>query len=82
MSGQGATGPGRVAALGEQVRVQGFGLAGALVVAAESPEAVVLLWRDLPADVALVILTPAAARALGPELPDGTQDRLVVVMAE
>lgn len=82
MSGQNGAGAGRVAALGEQLRIQGFGLAGALVVAAENPDAVGLAWRDLPADVALVILTPAAARALGPALPDGPPDRLSVVIPE
>jgi vacuolar-type H+-ATPase subunit F/Vma7 len=80
MSGLDAAGG--VAALGEQLRVQGFGLAGALVLEADTPEAAEAAWRDLPADVVLVILTPAAARALAPQLPDGPRDRLAVVMPE
>ncbi len=55
---------GRVAAIGELVRVQGFGLAGALVLPAEEPADVRAAWRSLPADVLAVILTPAAADAL------------------
>ncbi|KUO15990.1 V-type ATP synthase subunit F [Streptomyces dysideae] len=57
---------GRVAAIGEQVRVAGFALAGVVVLAAEGPDAVREAWRNLPDDVELVILTPAAADALGP----------------
>lgn len=73
---------GRVAALGEQLRVQGFGLAGALVVAADTPEAARVAWRDLPADVALVILTSSAAQALALQITDGSSNRLTVVMPE
>jgi vacuolar-type H+-ATPase subunit F/Vma7 len=73
-------GTSRIAALGEQLRVQGFGLAGALVVTADTPEAARSAWRDLPADVALVILTPSAARALAPQIIDESSDRLTVVM--
>jgi vacuolar-type H+-ATPase subunit F/Vma7 len=56
--------PGRVAVIGELVRVQGFGLAGALVLPAEEPADVRAAWRSLPAAVVVVILTPAAADAL------------------
>jgi hypothetical protein len=62
----------RVAALGEGVRVQAYGLAGALVVAAEDADAVRAGWRRLPGDVAVVILTPAAAAAL--DLPGAAPD--------
>jgi vacuolar-type H+-ATPase subunit F/Vma7 len=55
----------RIAVLGERVRTQGFALAGALVVEAEDPEAVRAAWGSLPSDVAVVVLTPAASRALG-----------------
>jgi hypothetical protein len=47
--------------------VAGLGLAGAVVLVADAPEAVREGWRGLPEDVDLVILTPAAAEALGPE---------------
>jgi vacuolar-type H+-ATPase subunit F/Vma7 len=67
----------RVAVIGEQVRVEGFGLAGALVVPASGEAAVRAAWEALAADVAVVLLTPLAAAALG-ELAPG--HRLTVVM--
>jgi vacuolar-type H+-ATPase subunit F/Vma7 len=62
----------RIAALGEEVRVQGYALAGAVVIAADGPEAVRSAWRTLPEDIAVVVLTPAAAAALGTDegMPD------------
>jgi vacuolar-type H+-ATPase subunit F/Vma7 len=69
---------GRVAVLGERPRVQGFALAGALVLAAEDPAAVRSLWDALPADVAVVVLTRAAAATLADRLPEATP--LTVVM--
>ncbi len=58
---------GRVAVLGEAVHVAGFALAGALVLPAEDEAAVRDAWATVPADVGLVVLTPLAARALGPD---------------
>ena len=58
---------GRAIAIGERARVAGFALAGAFAVVAEDPEAVREAWRHLPDDTALVVLTPAAADALGVE---------------
>lgn len=55
---------GQVVVLGESVRVMGYALAGALVIEAEGDE-VARAWASLPPDTALVVLTPAAARALG-----------------
>ena len=55
----------RVAALGEPIRVQGFALAGAMAVPAEEPEAIRRAWEALPDDVVVVVLSPAAASALG-----------------
>ncbi|MER6622895.1 hypothetical protein [Streptomyces sp. NPDC000931] len=55
---------GGVAALGERARVAGLALAGVVVLVADDPGAVRRAWRSLPDDVDLVILTPAAARAL------------------
>ncbi len=69
---------GRVAVLGERVRVAGFALAGALVVPAEDGPEVRSAWRALPADVSVVVLTPAAAARLGDVLPDPA--RLTVAM--
>jgi vacuolar-type H+-ATPase subunit F/Vma7 len=56
---------GRVAAIGEAVRVQGLSLAGVLILPAEGADEVRARWRDLPTDVEVVILTPRAQAALG-----------------
>jgi vacuolar-type H+-ATPase subunit F/Vma7 len=69
----------RIAAIGEEVRVQGFRLAGALVYDAENPSAVRAAWDGLPADVTVVVLTPASAAAL--DLGPAAANRLTVVMA-
>lgn len=68
---------GTVAVIGEEVRVRGFGLAGAQVLPAEAPEQVRAAWQELPDCVSLVILTDTAAAALG-DLDPGA--RLVAVM--
>ena len=68
-----------IAAIGESDRVRGFALAGVSVAAADEPDAARAAWRALPADVALVILTPAAHAAIAGELADGGR-RLWVVM--
>ncbi|WP_206305825.1 V-type ATP synthase subunit F [Actinacidiphila soli] len=70
---------GRVAAIGEQARVAGLALAGVTVLVAEEPESVRRAWHDLPQDVALVIVTPAAADTLGPALLDGTRPLTAVM---
>ena len=59
---------GQVAALGERSLVEGYGLAGALVLAAESEEQVLRAWAALPPGVCAVVLTPRAAAALGTAL--------------
>jgi vacuolar-type H+-ATPase subunit F/Vma7 len=56
---------GRVAVIGEETAIAGYALAGVLVVPAEGDDAVHGAWSSLPDDVAVVILTSAAARALG-----------------
>ncbi|QHC23032.1 V-type ATP synthase subunit F [Streptomyces sp. GS7] len=70
---------GTVIAIGERARTAGFALAGMEVRSAEAPDRVRALWRELPSDVALVILTPAAAAALGPDALD-VPEPLAVVM--
>jgi vacuolar-type H+-ATPase subunit F/Vma7 len=67
------------AVLGEHPRVDGFALAGALVMAADGPEVVREAWGRLPADTGLVIVTPAAAEALGPALLDLPRPLTVVM---
>jgi len=56
-----------MAAIGRRVLVQGFALAGVLVVEADDADQVRRAWDSLPADVAVAVLTPAAAAALGEE---------------
>lgn len=69
----------RVAVIGEGRRVAGLATAGVVVLPAEDPESARTAWRELPADVGMVILTPAAATALGPGLLDG-EEPLTAVM--
>lgn len=54
----------RIAVIGESGKVLGFGLAGAIVLPAEEPEAVLEAWQSLGEDVAVVVLTSRAARTL------------------
>jgi vacuolar-type H+-ATPase subunit F/Vma7 len=54
----------RLAVIGEEARVRGFALAGALVFAAEDAAGARAAWRSLPSDVAVAVLTPRAARWL------------------
>lgn len=60
-----------VAVLGERALVSGWALGGAVVVGADDDDQVCRAWRSLDADVAVVVLTPAAARALGDEAAHG-----------
>jgi hypothetical protein len=54
----------KVAVIGESGKVLEFGLAGAIVLPAEGPEAVLAAWQSLGEDVAVVVLTSRAARTL------------------
>ena len=69
-----------VAVVGEQLRVEGFILAGAVVLAADDAAAVRSAWASLGADVAVVVLTPRAAAALEDELAAGGATPLTVVL--
>ena len=64
--------------IGEAARVSGFAFAGVHVGVADDPDAARAVWRSLPDDVVLAILTPAAHAAVH-ALPGGV-DRLCVVM--
>ena len=66
---------GRIAAIGESVRVQALALAGVLVLPGDGDEESRTSWRELPPDVELVILTPEAAAAVG----DGTGPLRIVM---
>ncbi|WP_326648141.1 MULTISPECIES: hypothetical protein [unclassified Streptomyces] len=70
---------GTVAAIGEQVRVGGLSLVGVTIHAADDPEEVRRAWQDLSEGSTLVILTPAAAKALGAVALDSVRP-LVAVM--
>jgi len=69
----------RAAVIGEAVRAAGFALAGAVVLAAENPEEARAAWRELPADIAVLVLTGRAAAWLGDE-PQPRRDVLLAVM--
>jgi len=71
---------GQVVAIGERVRVAGLALAGVSVLAAEEPEDVRRAWRSLAGEVSLVIVTPAAAEALGPAVRESTRPLTAVMM--
>jgi vacuolar-type H+-ATPase subunit F/Vma7 len=55
---------GRIVVLGESIAVDAYALAGATVVRAEDADAARRAWAALPGDVAVVVLTAAAAVAL------------------
>jgi len=69
-----------VAVIGARERVRCFAFAGVHVLAAEDADAVRAAWQALPAEVELLMLTPAAREALGSELV-GPGRPLHVVMA-
>ena len=69
----------RAAVIGEAVRTAGFALAGGVVVTAETPEETRAAWRALPADIAVLVLTPRAAGWLG-DAPESRREVLTVVM--
>lgn len=69
----------RVVALGADEDLDGFALAGVRVVHARTERATSEAWSELGRDVGLVILTPDAARILGPVLDD-RPDVLTVVI--
>jgi len=54
----------RIVVLGEEARVEGFALGGGEVIAAATADQVRDAWEALDVDVGVVVLTPAAARAL------------------
>lgn len=70
----------RIAAIGERHRIEALGIAGVDArQAASTEEDAVIAWRDLPPDVAVLILTPKAAAALGGRIEE-RRDLLVTVM--
>jgi vacuolar-type H+-ATPase subunit F/Vma7 len=69
----------QAAVIGESARTAGFALAGALVFPAGSADEARAAWSSLPADVAVLVLTPRAAAWLG-TVPQARRDVLVAVM--
>jgi len=69
----------RAAVIGESARTAGFALAGALVYPAENTDEARAAWSGLPADVAVLVVTPRAAAWLG-TAPRSCPDVLLVVM--
>lgn len=69
----------RVAVLGERAVVEGWALGGARVLAADSPEQVRTAWAGLGREVAVVLLTPAAVRALRTDQNDRSGPLTVVL---
>jgi vacuolar-type H+-ATPase subunit F/Vma7 len=61
----------KVVAIGDELSLLGYGLAGAEVVPAEDENAVRLAWNALPSDLGLLVLTATAAGSLQREL-EGT----------
>lgn len=53
-----------VVVLGERPLIQGFALAGGLLLVADTPDQARQQWERLPAGVRVVLLTPNAAEAL------------------
>ena len=56
----------RAAVIGESARTAGFALAGAVVFPAEDADEARAAWSSLPADVAVLVLTPRAAPGSAP----------------
>ena len=68
-----------VAVLGERALVQGFALAGARVLVAETAASVRDQWEQMPPEVLVVIVTPFAAAEL-PGVRSSTDGPMTVVM--
>lgn len=69
----------RAAVIGEAARTAGFALAGAVVLTAEDGEQARAAWHSLPADIAVLVLTPSASAWLG-DAPASRPGLLVAVM--
>ncbi|MHB1504945.1 MAG: hypothetical protein ACYCTL_13330 [Acidimicrobiales bacterium] len=59
---------GRIAVIGESPRIDAFALAGADLLRADSGAESRAAWDGLPEDVEVVLLTPAAATAIGEQV--------------
>jgi vacuolar-type H+-ATPase subunit F/Vma7 len=69
----------RIVALGERNRIQGYAIAGVDPVAAGTADETTEAWRQLPRDVAVLILTPQAAAELAGRLSERPDVLLAVL---
>ncbi|GAA1898402.1 V-type ATP synthase subunit F [Actinomadura bangladeshensis] len=69
-----------IAVIGERARVEGWALGGARAVPADDPEEVRAAWEALDDEVAVVVLTPEAARCVEGERERHPGAVLIVVM--
>jgi vacuolar-type H+-ATPase subunit F/Vma7 len=69
---------GPIVVIGEPALVAGYAMAGATTMPAQGPDEVHRAWESLPSGTSLVILTAAAAAALGGRLNEA--DPLTAVM--
>ena len=71
---------GRVGVIGDPARVRGYALAGAAVHECAEAEAARSAWASLGDDVVVVVLTQAAAEAIGDRQSAGVDSPLKVVL--
>lgn len=69
---------GRIAVVGEESEIGVYRGTEVVVYAAEDPDAVRAAWRSLPDDVAVVIVTAAAATCIDVD-PEGSTRRTIVL---
>jgi vacuolar-type H+-ATPase subunit F/Vma7 len=69
----------RVAAIGEELAVEGYALAGCVLLPAHNPDEVNSAWQALPPDTVLLIVTQSAANCLADRLAE-RPDILTAVM--
>jgi vacuolar-type H+-ATPase subunit F/Vma7 len=68
----------RIVAIGEELLLEGYALAGVEVLPAGDPENVAAVWESLPDDVGFVLLSEGAHGALGDRLE--ASDRIWAVV--
>lgn len=58
----------KAAVIGEELAVEGYALAGCVLLPADNPDEVISAWQALPPDTVLLILTQRAANCLAGRL--------------
>lgn len=72
----------RAAVIGEPLLIEGYGLVGGVLCPADDRAAALRAWRDLPADVVVAVLTPAAAEWIDAKTLAGRPDVLPVAIPD